>query len=57
MGLAGVLALRGVLYVALRGLLGVRIGEQLLARRNVAWGVLDGALIFGLFQMLTALIG
>lgn len=57
MGLAAVVVLRGVLYVILRAVVGVRIGEQLLERRNVAWGVLDGALIFGLFQMITALIG
>jgi uncharacterized membrane protein YjfL (UPF0719 family) len=56
LGMVSVFVLRGVLYLLLRGLLGVRIRHELLVRRNPAWGILDGGLIFSLFLILIALI-
>jgi hypothetical protein len=56
LGLASVFVLRGVLYLLLRGLLGVSLRAELLERHNAAWGVLDGAVIFALFLPLSALI-
>jgi len=56
LGIAAVFVLRAVLYLLLRGLLGVRLRQELLERRNAAWGILDGAVIFALFQILIALI-
>jgi hypothetical protein len=56
LGMVSVFVLRGVLYVLLRGLLGVSIRAELLERHNAAWGVLDGAVILALFGILIALI-
>ena len=56
LGMASVFVLRTVLYWLLGGLLGVSVRTELLARRNAAWGVLDGAFVFALFLILIALI-
>ena len=53
--LALVLALRLLLGLLLRLAMGVHLGREL-ARDNVAWGILDGALIFTLFLILIALL-
>ena len=56
LGVASVFVLRAILYGLLGGVLGVSVRAELLSRRNVAWGVLDGAFIFALFLILIALI-
>jgi hypothetical protein len=56
LAIASVFVLRAVVYGLLRALAGVRLRHELLERRNAAWGLLDGAVIFALFQILTALI-
>ncbi len=56
LGLVAVFVLRGLIYVLLRGLVGVSIRQEVLVRRNPAWGIIDAGLIFGLFLILIALI-
>lgn len=56
LGMVSVFALRGLLHILLLGLLGVSIRSELLVKRNPAWGILDGGLIFSLFLILIALI-
>ena len=56
LGVVSVFALKGILHIFLRGLLGVSIREEMLVKRNPAWGILDGGLIFGLLLILIALI-
>lgn len=51
-----VLIMRGLLQLALRVLLGVRLREELLQRRNLAWGVLDGGLMFGFALIFQAVL-
>ena len=53
--LSFVLVLRWLLWMSLRGGMGVDLGREL-SRDNQAWGILDGALIFSLFLILIALI-
>ena len=53
--IAFVLIARLILQVILLGLLGIRLKVELV-RDNVAWGILDGGLIFTLFLILVALI-
>ncbi|MEE8385833.1 MAG: DUF350 domain-containing protein [Dehalococcoidia bacterium] len=56
LGMVSVFVLRAVLHLLLWGLLRVSIRHELLVKRNHAWGILDGGLIFSLFLILIALI-
>lgn len=56
LGLLGVFVIRGVLYLLFRMLLEVRIRNELLFKRNMAWAILDGGLIFSLCLTLVAVI-
>ncbi len=56
LGVVAIFLLRFLVYLLLRVMVGVSIRHQLLVKRNAAWGILDGALIFSLCLILTALI-
>ena len=51
-----VLLVRGVLQLVLLAAIKVNLGKELVIRDNVAWGILDGGLIFILFLILQVLI-
>ncbi len=56
LGVGSVFLLRSALYLLLLGWLGVSIRREMLFKRNPAWGIIDGGLIFSLFLILIALI-
>ena len=56
LGVVAVFAMRFVLYLVILVFLGVSIRKELLVKRNQAWGILDGGLIFSLCLILNALI-
>lgn len=55
-GAVAVFVLRFLLYLTILAGLGVSIHHELLVKRNPAWGILDGGLIFSLCLILIALI-
>ena len=56
LGVVAVFVLRWVLYLMFKVLLGVSVKYEFLERRNAAWGILDGGLIFSLCLTLLALL-
>lgn len=51
-----VLVTRAVLQLILYAATGINLRKELVINDNVAWGILDGALIFSMFLILTALM-